>query len=171
MTNRMQDLVLGLVLVAVSGIWIWLVTTTIRGGFGGGDIGPRAFPLTFGIMLLVLSALVVLRALFAGPKSPEDAAAPMEQPVEDTGQAGGQTKFLPAFIVLGEIVLYGLMLEKIGFLLATALIIVLIMFVNLRVRSLRLLVGMALGVPAFSWLLFQKLLGIYLAHGSWINLG
>jgi hypothetical protein len=34
-----------------------------------------------------------------------------------------------------------------------------------------MLLGMSIGITLFCWLIFEKALGIYLANGSWINLG
>jgi len=46
-----------------------------------------------------------------------------------------------------------------------------LMVVNLRVRSPRLLAGMVFGVTFGCWLVFEKIFGIYMANGMWINLG
>jgi hypothetical protein len=72
---------------------------------------------------------------------------------------------------LGEIALYGYLLEKIGFVLATPIVVLLVMIVSLRVRSIPKLLGMSLGLTVGCWLIFKKILGIYLANGIWLNLG
>jgi hypothetical protein len=79
--------------------------------------------------------------------------------------------WLPALLVLGQICLYGFLLEKIGFVLATPIVVLLAMVVSLRERSAVKLLGMSLGLTVGSWLLFEKVLGIYLANGTWLNLG
>lgn len=164
MTNRMQDTLLAIILLILAAGWIWLVSTTIRSGFGQGDIGPRAFPLTFGIALAALTGLLLLRAFLSRDDH--------EAPVADEGAAQtGQIRWGPALLVLGEISLYGFLLQKTGFLIATPVIVLLILVVNLRVRSPKTLIGMPLGLTLGAWLIFEKLLGIYLANGSWINLG
>jgi putative tricarboxylic transport membrane protein len=164
MTNRMQDTVLAIILLIMAAAWIWLVSTTIRSGFGQGDIGPRAFPLTFGIALAVLTGLLLLRAYLSRDEQ--------NAPAADAGAGQpGQIRWVPALLVLGEISLYGFLLQKTGFLIATPVIVFLIILVNLRVRSLKTLLGMPLGLTLGAWLIFEKLLGIYLANGSWINLG
>jgi hypothetical protein len=151
------------VFLVIACIWIWLVSTTIPGGFGGGDIGPRAFPLTFGIALAILSALLIFQSLRAAPESDPVPEIP-DEPV-------ARTAWLPAALVLVEICLYGFLLQKVGFVIATPIIILLIMLANLRVRSIKLLLGMSIGLTLGSWLIFEKVLGIYMANGSWINLG
>lgn len=162
MTNRQRhNGLLSGVLLAVAGIWIWLVTDTIRGGFGGGDVGPRAFPLAFGILLAVLAGLLLVRVVMSRPGTPEvlpDQAAPHFTP-------------LPAVVVLAEVFLYGFLMQKLGFLIATTAIVLIIMLFNLKLRSVWTIIGITVGVPVGTWLMFEKVLGIYLANGSWINLG
>lgn len=164
MTNRVQDTVLGVSLLVLAGVWTWLVVDTIRPGFGDGDIGPRAFPLTFGVILLVLSALLLLKIALNAPAS--EAEAEEEEEAAETPM-----HWLSIFLVVGEIALYGYLLEKIGFLLATPAVVLLAMIVSLRVHSLPKLAGMSLGLTVGCWLLFEKLLGIPLANGVWVNLG
>lgn len=162
MTNRMQDTILSTLLLVLAAVWIWLVSTTIPGGFGRGDIGPRAFPLTFGIALAILSGLLLLRAFLARVTPSEIASG---------GEPRPPIYWLPAGMVLVEISLYGFLLQTVGFLIATPILILLIMMINLQVRSLKKLLSTALGVTLGCWIVFEKLLGIYLANGSFINLG
>ncbi|MFT7494343.1 MAG: putative tricarboxylic transport membrane protein [Alteromonas macleodii] len=163
MAGRIHNIVLGLILLTLSGVWIWLVVDTIPKGFGGGDIGPRVFPLMFGIILAVLSALLLLKTLLAR---------------SDTQASDGNfdgymfaIRWLPAALVLIEIASYGFLLKTFGFVIATPIVVLFVMLVNLRIVSPKLLLGMSLGVTASCWLIFEKALGIYLANGSWINLG
>lgn len=158
MTNRVQDIVLGVVLMTLAAIWTWLVVDTIPPGFGDGEIGARAFPLAFGLILLGLAALLLLRTLLM---SDDNATTP----------AADAPKWVPALLLLGEIALYGFLLEKIGFVLATPVIVLLVMMVNLRVLSISKLLSMSLGLTVGCWIIFEKVLGIYLANGTWMNLG
>ena len=59
MTNRVQDIALAIILMLVSSIWTWLVIISIPPGFGEGEIGARAFPLTFVVMLFCLSTMLL----------------------------------------------------------------------------------------------------------------
>jgi putative tricarboxylic transport membrane protein len=70
-----------------------------------------------------------------------------------------------------EISAYGFLLKTCGFVIATPIVVLFVMLVNLRITSPKLLLGMSLGVTVSCWLIFEKALGIYLANGSWINLG
>lgn len=166
MTNRVQDTILGIALLLVAGCWTWLVVATIPPGVGDGEVGPRAFPLAFGIIVIALSGLLLLRSFLGGG---DDGVAIGF----DDSEIRGARRFdwMPALVVLGEIALYGYLLEKIGFVLATPIVILLVMTVSLRVRSIPKLLGMSLGLTAGCWLIFEKILGIYLANGAWLNLG
>ncbi|MCY4301970.1 MAG: tripartite tricarboxylate transporter TctB family protein [Aestuariivita sp.] len=168
MANRMQDIVLGATLAVLAVIWTGLVIDTIPRGFGDGEIGARAFPLIFGIILLVLAVLLLGRLILNSEpdvRTEYDVSADAELP-----QPGG-VKWMPAVLLLAEIALYGFLLEKIGFVLATPVIVLLIMLLNLRVRSIPKLASMSLGLTVSCWVIFEKLLGIYLANGTWINIG
>ncbi len=164
MTNRAQDFVLGATLVVLAAIWTWLVIDTIPPGFGDGEIGARAFPLAFGVILLALAAILLLR-LFMSPGETNDGPTDAELP-EPNGLKWGA-----ALLLLVEIALYGFLLEKIGFVLATPVIVLLVMLVNLRVRSVTKLAAMSLGLTVGCWVIFEKVLGIYLANGTWMNIG
>lgn len=160
MTNRFQDLMLGATLVVLAMVWTWLVIDTIPPGFGDGEIGARAFPLAFGIILMALATLLILRQLLS-----QDSARETEFPENPS------LRWMPAILLLVEIGLYGFLLEKIGFVLATPAIVLLVMLVNLRVRSVTKLLAMSLGLTVGCWVIFKKVLGIYLANGTWMNLG
>ena len=73
MTNRVQNIILGMTLLPFAACWTWLVVETIPPGFGDGEIGARAFPMAFGIILIVLATmlllLVVLQPAEAGEKA------------------------------------------------------------------------------------------------------
>lgn len=166
MTNRVQDIVLGTTLVVLGAIWTWLVIDTIPPGFGDGEIGARAFPLAFGILLLTLAVLLLLRIAMTS-----EADAQVDNPVDAELMKPDKVMWGPALLLLAEIGLYGFLLEKIGFVLATPVIVLLVMLVNLRVRSPSKFLGMSLGLTVGCWLVFEKVLGIYLANGTWMNVG
>lgn len=166
MTDTGKDLVFGFVLFAVGLVWVSLVWSTIPPAFDEGSVGPRAFPLVLGLMLLALTAILLFltltrsRGRVGTAFSDEEDAAPYRK-----------IEWLPALLLTFEICAYGYLLDKIGFLLATPLVILVVMVVNLRIRSPGRVLGMALGLTVGSYLIFQKVLGIYLATGTWINLG
>lgn len=163
MTNQMQDTILSCIFLVLAGVWIWLVATTIPGGFGRGDIGPRAFPLSFGIALAVLSGGVLLRSFLMRADANSDSESD-EEPRQEI-------RWTPALLVLIQISLYGFLMQTIGYVIATPIIIVTIMLISLRERSIKKILAMALGITVGTWIIFEKLLGIYLANGTWINVG
>ncbi|MGB7287455.1 MAG: tripartite tricarboxylate transporter TctB family protein [Salaquimonas sp.] len=163
MTDHKRNYVIGCLLLILSIVWIWLVIDTIPTGFGEGDIGPRAFPLIFGLCLGGLSVLLLFKSLLRGPRkhTENSLSAEYQLPIY----------WLPAALLLIEISAYGYLLKTVGFVIATPIVVLFVMFVNLRIRSVKMLLGMSIGITLVCWLVFEKVLGIYLANGSWINLG
>ena len=90
MTNRAQDIVLGATLVVLAAIWTWLVIDTIPPGFGDGEIGARAFPLAFGLILLALAGLLLLRLALAPRTGDASEPAPGALPPPPCRAAAGR---------------------------------------------------------------------------------
>ncbi|MGI9374369.1 MAG: tripartite tricarboxylate transporter TctB family protein [Hyphomicrobiales bacterium] len=154
-----RDRITGLVLLAFGLVWSAIVYQTIPGGQGEGDVGARAFPLIFGIGLMVLSFLLVMRSY-----------KPIEDPKEDKVEPINLFKLKIAFSVFALVVAYGFLLFKIGFLLATPFVVAVTMWVILQIRSPRTIAAMAIGITLGCWLVFGKLLGAYLPPGTWITI-
>ncbi|MCY4151295.1 MAG: tripartite tricarboxylate transporter TctB family protein [Aestuariivita sp.] len=167
MTNRVPDIGLGATLAILAAIWTWWVMGTIPQGLGDGEIGARAFPLTFGIILLLLAVILMGRRILSSPADGETEA----DGSQNKSTESGRLKRTPALLLLAEIVLYGFLLEKIGFVLATPIVVLMIMIVHLRIRSIPKLVAMPFGLTLGCWVIFEKILGIYLANGTWFNIG
>ena len=163
MTDHIRNYVIGILLLILSVVWTWLVIDTIPSGFSEGDIGPRAFPLIFGICLGFLSILLLLKSLQSRRQNEteNDLAAENQLAIH----------WLPAALLLIEISAYGYLLKTVGFVIATPIVVLFVMTVNLRIRSFKLLLRMSIGITLVFWLIFEKALGMYLANGSWINLG
>lgn len=163
MAEQKRNYVLGFLLLILSLVWTWLVIDTIPPGFGEGDIGPRAFPLLFGLCLGFLSVLLLLKSFLSKLIDPSKHSLANEYQ--------SVIHWLPAALLLIEISAYGYLLKTIGFVIATPIVVLFVMFINLRIRSVKMLLGMSIGITLICWLIFEKALGIYLANGSWINLG
>ena len=161
MTDHKRNYVIGFLLLILSVVWTWLVIDTIPSGFGEGDIGPRAFPLIFGICLGSLSLLLLLKSFLSGSKNKNDPSAEFQAHIH----------WVPAVLILIETSAYGYLLKTVGFVIATPIVVLFVMAVQLRIRSVKMLLGMSVGITLICWLIFEKALGIYLANGSWINLG
>ncbi len=68
------------------------------------------------------------------------------------------------------IVLYGFLLERVGFRIATAALVALAMAGPLKIRNPLTVAAFSLGVALGCWLIFNKLLGSYMPFGSWTGL-
>ena len=157
MSAMARDRIAGSVLFAVALVWIVLVFMTIEPSQGP-NAGPRAFPLFFGIALAGLSLLILLQSARPYP----DAAAPdLPAPARREGWAVAAT--------IGCIVLYGAVLEPLGFIVSTVLIVAALMIAVLRIRAPITVAAMAIGLSLGCYLVFGKLLGTYLPPGTWIT--
>jgi hypothetical protein len=68
----------------------------------------------------------------------------------------------------GLLMLYAFLLEKVGFLFATPIVVVLAMAGILRVRNWLLVIALAGGLTATCWMFFVWLLKAPLPRGLWL---
>jgi hypothetical protein len=167
MTYNLRDIALSVSLLVISAIWTWLVIDTIPTGWGHGDIGPRAFPMVLGIIMGSLAVLLLIRTLVLKRDATRTAGAGDV----DAMDAESTSRWGSMVLVGIEITAYGFLLQKLGFLIATPVLILFVLLIHLRLRSWKTVVGMTLGMTLGCWLFFEKLLGIYLANGTWFNIG
>ncbi len=161
MSTSLRNRISGVVLLAVALVWLVLVYQTITPSQGT-EVGPREFPLLFGYVLAILSALLLVQG-FRPPvpdvdHESDDSAAML--PGELTAVA----------MTIGSLVVYGMLLEPFGFIPSTAFAVVAIMVFVLRVKSPVLICGMAIGLSLGCYLVFGKLLGVYLPPGHIITI-
>jgi putative tricarboxylic transport membrane protein len=161
MGSKSHTTITGLVLLGLALVWSVLVVQTIPAGLGDGDVGPRAFPLLLGIILAVLSAVMVVKSLLNTDQ--------IDEP--DSPLRGGKLEVKIVLSVFMIIMSYGFLFEKIGFLLATLVVVAAMLLLILKSRKPMLIASMAIGLAVGCWLVFGKLVGAYLPHGSWISLG
>jgi hypothetical protein len=157
MPVSVRDRIAGSVLFAVALIWIVLVFQTIEPSQDA-SAGPRAFPLFFGIALAGLSLLMVLQSLGRDTEASSDVPA----------AARNETWSVVATI--GTIAIYGALMEPLGFIVSTILIVAAIMVVILRMRAPVMIAAMSIGISLGCYLVFGKLLGTYLPPGTWITI-
>jgi putative tricarboxylic transport membrane protein len=167
MNTVLRDRILGLVLSVIAIAWSAAVYLTIPAGGADGAIGPRAFPLLLGIVLLTLSVLLFLRSLRGSGDGAREAS--MVDVSEDERTISADEIRIAGGIFL-LLIAYGVLMEKVGFLLATPPVIALLMAGLLGQRKPLFVIGLALALTAACWGIFGKLLGVYLPHGSWISL-
>ena len=157
---QLSDRVTGLFLVALG-------TVTAYAGsrlppVPGQQIGPNVFPMVVGAGLCICGALIALRV---GHHFEEEAEADL---ATHSAQAATPSKEawwrgLKALIPPGLLVFYVLAVDRLGFL-VTAATMVLVVALALGAR-LRLAVPLALAAPLFVHLVFSKLLRVPLPEG------
>jgi len=157
MSSRLRDRIAAAALLAVALVWIVLVYTTIEPGQGVA-MGPRAFPLFFGVVLGGL-ALGLLAESFTRLHEADDEPA-QAMPGEAT----------TVLATIGSIVFYGAIMESIGFIPSTILVAALMMVFVLRIWSPLKVAAMSIGLSLGCYLVFSKLLGTYLPPGTWITI-
>lgn len=148
---------LGPCLVALAVIWLWLSYNYIPGARAEGEPGPRAFPILLGALLIGLGVMMTVFALRAGRRGAADERVEAVSGRETVIVAG-------TFAIL---MLYAFLLEKLGFVLATPVAILLMMRGILRIRAWMTNLLMAGGITLVCWLVFVKLLEAPLPRGTW----
>jgi hypothetical protein len=139
--NR-QDLLSGLLFMAFGliftiGALAYPLGTPARMGAG-------YFPLALGLVLTAMGAAIALRA-FGGP-------------AEIANSMGG-VKLRPLAVLLGSILLFGVLLPRIGFIPATFLLIIGVAAAGDEFRW-REVLPLAVGVAIVGWLIFVRGLGM-----------
>ncbi|WP_108461575.1 tripartite tricarboxylate transporter TctB family protein [Devosia naphthalenivorans] len=163
MTDKQRNLFTAALLFVVASVWTVITVQTIPGGFSPGDIGARGFPLILGIALGILSLGLAIKTWMACPLP-----LGVEDETEDFG-AGRST--LSVLIVLGHLVAYGFLMDKIGFALSTFVITLSMMVIGLRERNPLKILAFSVGTAFGAWLVFSRLLGVYMPLGTMITFG
>ncbi len=158
MSPALRDRITGAVLLAVALVWIILVYQTIEPSQGAAA-GPRAFPLFFGVALAVMAmAMLVQTFLVPGVADNSDVQAAL--PGELTA----------VLLTIGTIVFYGLLLEPLGFIPSTIIVVAAMMVLILRIWAPLKVAAMSVGLALGCYLVFGKLLGTYLPPGTVITI-
>ena len=173
---------LGPALTLLALAWLWLAYTYIPGARAEGEPGPRAFPVLLGFALGGLGIVMTGTALVserghAGrvlPPSPR-----LRRTAEALAEAGSDAanETIPpltrreagvAASTFGILILYAFLLDKVGFVIATPIVIVLAMYGLLRMRRWVLVLSLAVGFTLGCWVIFDAVLGTPLPRGSWV---
>lgn len=143
----MSDRVAGLILLVLSGIYVWLAGG-YRAGFGD-PLGPAAFPRIVGIPAMALSLLLII-----WPGTEPDWAR--------------DSRLLRQGAALAALLGYAFLLEPLGFVLSTFIAVAAL---SLLMRaSPRAAILSGAGIAPALWLLFDRLLGLPLPlAGSWLG--
>ena len=130
------------------------------GGWSGGSWGPRTVPL-LAAATLALAGVAVARAPSAATPPP----AVEGEPVAGTAPAGERSVLL----LLGLAVLYVLLIDRIGYLAATALAAPAAFWLFGARRPLTLLLAATI-VPFALHVAFFRLLGVFPPYGRWFDM-
>jgi len=147
---------LGPCLVLTAIVWLWLCYAYIPGARSEGEPGPRAFPILLGILLAGLGLAIALSA-FAVSRKTEAESTEVLTRREARIVAG----------TFGLLMLYAFLLDKLGFLIATPVAVLLALHGILRVRSWLASLSLAAGLTSACWVFFVMLLKAPLPRGAW----
>ena len=128
------------ILFAVVGASAILFSQDLEWG-SSADMGPGYMPRALGWMILGIAAIIGLKA------------------IRFPGQSFGTLNLRPSFCILGAVVLFGLTIEPLGFVIASALGVFVSLFAMSR-PSLPYVVAMTLLLPAVMSLVFVVGLGL-----------
>ncbi|WP_142848637.1 tripartite tricarboxylate transporter TctB family protein [Telmatospirillum sp. J64-1] len=146
---------LGIVLTLFAAGWVATVLYTIPESHIPGTPGPRTFPLLLGTILGFLGLVLV----FSPAKLCLDVPSAITN--REVKVVGG------TFLVLFG---YAFLLGKIGFVLATPLVVILVFKVMMGIRSWTKTLATAIIIPAVCWLIFVQGFEANLPRGTWLNL-
>ena len=159
MTQQGRDRLAGVVLLLFAGLWCWGVMTTIPDMGGASRVGPRGFPLALGVLL---SALLV----FSSWRRP----AP---DVVDELKADGPSFGVELWAILSTLAMlvgYTALMWAAGFLVATVVTVAAGLVLGLGKRNWLFVGAMSFGTALTIFVTFNKILGVYLPHGRWIDI-
>ena len=159
MTAQGRDRLAGGILLVFAAAWCWGTVAMIPAGVGAGPVGPRGFPLGLGLLLAALSALLVVSSFVTRPEEADEAPQDGTLGVELWAVAS----------TLAILVGYGALMYATGFIIATVAAVSAALVLVLGKRSWRLVGGLSLGTAFGAYIVFNKVLGVYLPHGRWLD--
>ena len=139
--------------------WIGIVLWTIP-ALEGDLPGPDNFPLLLGAVLALSGLALFVTTFLTRFDAAEDARG--------TGLSSHEIRVALGTYVL--ILAYGFLMEKVGFVVATPLVLASALFFLAQVRSWWRIAGISLGFTLVSYLVFNVLLSSNLPRGSWLRL-
>ncbi len=148
-----RDFWAGLMFVAVGISFAW---GAMSYNFGtSAKPGPGYFPFGLGILLAILGAAVLFKALTIET---------------DGGEPVGAFAWRPLVVVIGAVALFGVLLPRLGMIIALPLLVLMASFAGDEFRWRDALIN-AVVLTVFSWLIFSKGLGLTIPLWPTIKLG
>jgi hypothetical protein len=162
MRRQRVDRWLGIVLALFALGWSWVVVATIPPGWEGAA-GPRGFPLLLGIALGALGVYMCASALRSRPDpGPPDTDVDRIEPVS-------RSEVRIVGLTMLVLLAYAFLLDKLGFLVATPVMVAGALWLIVGQRSWVTILLLAAGLTAGSYLVFGVLLPARLPEGSWLE--
>lgn len=115
MNRPISEIVVHLVLMGLAGYFL-VESFSIRGSAAGGSLPPAFFPKAICTLILVLLSVSILKLIYAAVKHPED----------DEGLSFSRSSVTPVvswLVVFSLLVLYSVVLERLGYVMSTALLV------------------------------------------------
>jgi putative tricarboxylic transport membrane protein len=140
-------------------IWMSIGLSIIIGSVSSLEIGtasepgPALFPLLAGVLISFLSLVILLKAAFAKTSekwSPRELWEGLNWP--------------KIFYTIGALLIYAIMLERVGFLLMTLLLFI-FLFIKIEPQKWKLAIGLSILASVGSYLIFDRLLQAQLPRG------
>lgn len=116
------------------------------------EMGPGYFPLALGILLTIIGATLVIRAMPRDGRVETDWLAPWKL---------GADQFRSLALITLAIVLFGALLKPLGLILAIMLLVTVSSFAGTQVRPVRV-VATAVMLTVLSYAIFVKAIGLHL---------
>jgi hypothetical protein len=157
-------------IIAAIGLAAAVGTLSIGSGIGSGTWGPRAVPLLAALTLIAAGVGVALADFRAenGPSAEEGTSLPTPSlAIHDSDDK--RSGMLSVGLLTGLAIGYVLVLDKTGYLLATALVSPLV-FALFGMRSKLNLLTVCIAVPVVLHVIFFRLLAVFPPLGSWFDL-
>ncbi|MDH4151402.1 MAG: tripartite tricarboxylate transporter TctB family protein [Betaproteobacteria bacterium] len=149
---------LGPCIVVLALVWLWLTYAYIPAARVPEEPGPRAFPVVLGFSLLAVGIAISFAAWLRSSNKPS--------PELVKAVTARETAIVTGTFLL--LIFYTFFMEKLGFMIATSVSILIVMRVLLGMRQWRFMLTFAISVTAVCWLFFVKLLETPLPRGLWL---
>ncbi|MGQ0676268.1 MAG: tripartite tricarboxylate transporter TctB family protein [Rhodospirillales bacterium] len=145
-----RDFWAGLIYLALGIAVVWIGSGYVQGT--SARMGPGYFPSVLGSLLALFGAISIVRSFLR------------------SGDAISAIAWKPLVLVLGSTVLFGLLLERAGLLIALPALIVVSALASGHTRFDLTSIGALLGIVAFCVLVFVKGLGVPMPLlGNWLG--
>lgn len=161
MRQQRVDRWLGIVLALFALGWSWAVVATIPPAQVEGEVGPRGFPLLLGIALGALGLYMSASAYLDRGEPGTD---------EDRIEPATRSEVRIVGLTMLMFLAYALLLDKLGFLVATPIMVAGALWLIVGQRSWVRILLLAAGLTAGSYVVFGVLLPARLPQGSWLEL-